>query len=217
MDTILLQQQLDQSHGREILHEFVRNENIDERVLQTFDTLTALYLGVNEVINISALTTIDDIYIKHYLDSIYPYKFFSGECCDVGCGGGFPCLPLAIMTGLNFTGIDSVGKKLTLIKKCVEELHLTNVTPVHDRSEDYAKKGHTFDTVCARAVANSDKVLGFCAPLLKDGGRLILYKTQNEDAAAPTIQKKFKVKLEQTIDYTLPSTNIQRRLFIYSK
>ncbi|MDE6400986.1 MAG: class I SAM-dependent methyltransferase, partial [Clostridiales bacterium] len=109
---------LELSFGRGLLKTFLQQNGINGEKLDAFDKLTELYLRVNEVINISSLKSFDDIYIKHYLDSIFPYKFFSGDCCDVGCGGGFPSLPLAITTGLHFTGIDGVGKKLTLIKLC---------------------------------------------------------------------------------------------------
>ena len=104
--------ELDNSEGRKIFARFIRNEFDDSKsILEKFDILTKLYFEINSIVNISALRTVDDVYIKHYLDSIYPHKYFSGDCCDVGCGGGFPCLPLAISTGLNFVGIDGVGKK----------------------------------------------------------------------------------------------------------
>ena len=130
---------LELSFGRSIFKTFLEQNGFTDDKLQVFDRLTELYLKVNAVINISALKTFDDIYIKHYLDSLFPYKFFDGDCCDVGCGGGFPCLPLAISTGLNFVGIDGVGKKLTLIKLCNTELNLNNISAEHTRAEELAK------------------------------------------------------------------------------
>lgn len=208
---------LELSHGRGLLKTFLADNGIAPDVLTAFDQITEHYLAVNEVINISALKTFDDIYIKHYLDSIFPYKFFSGECCDVGCGGGFPCLPLAVVTGLHFTGIDGVGKKLTLIGRCKSALSIENISAEHARSEDMIKQNRTFDTVCARAVADTDKIVSLCAPLVKPSGRLILYKTQNDTAAKQSTETKYKVKLSQTIDYVLTGTNIRRRLFVYEK
>lgn len=208
---------LELSFGRSIFKTFLEQNGFADDKLQVFDRLTELYLKVNAVINISALKTFDDIYIKHYLDSLFPYKFFDGECCDVGCGGGFPCLPLAISTSLNFVGIDGVGKKLTLIKLCNTELNLNNISAEHTRAEELAKSDRKFDTVCTRALADADKALTFCAPLARRNGKILLYKTQNDVAAKPAIAEKQKVKLIETYDYTLLGTNINRRLFIYEK
>ena len=128
----------DLSDGKQIFTSFLQR-NFELDYTQKFELLTKLYFEVNSVINISAIRTEAEVYIKHYLDSIYPYKYFGGNCCDVGCGGGFPCIPLAIVTGLNFVGLDSVGKKLTLINRCVKEMNLSNITAVHARAEDIAK------------------------------------------------------------------------------
>lgn len=214
-----LKQQLDASDGRRIFNDFLHAEfeNADE-LLQKFDDLTAMYFEVNSVINISALRTVDDVYIKHYLDSIAPHKYFSdGSICDVGCGGGFPTIPLAIVKENQMTGVDSVGKKLLLIHRCVSELHLKNLKADYARSEDLAKLGRKYDNVCARALADTDKALGFCAPLTKDGGRIILYKSQNDPPAKPETENKNRVRLSETVDYVLLGTDIKRRLFIYEK
>lgn len=203
--------------GREILADFIDTNIGNTALIDMFDRLTVLYNEVNTVINISALRKSDDIYIKHYLDSIVPYKYFDGECCDVGCGGGFPCIPLAMITGLNFTGVESVGKKLLLIKRCASELGIKNISSEYARAEELAKLHKTYDTVCARAVADTDKALSYCAPLARQGGRIILYKTPRDTAASPSVCKKANVELADTVDYVLPQTDISRRLFIYKK
>lgn len=193
-------------------------ENFDSAELKTkFDVLAELYFQVNSVINISAIRNIDDFYTKHLLDSLYPYKLFSGKCCDVGCGGGFPCIPLALATRLDFTAIDGVGKKLELIKRLTAELKINNITPIHIRAEELSRQGVLFDTVCARAVADTDKTISFCAPLAKPGGKIVLYKTQNDEPAAQKTTTKLKTELSQTIDYFLPDTDIKRRVFVYVK
>lgn len=203
------------SDGKQIFTSFLQR-NFELDFTQKFELLTKLYFEVNSVINISALRTEGDVYIKHYLDSIYPYKHFKGTCCDVGCGGGFPCIPLAIVTGLSFVGLDSVGKKLTLINRCAKELGI-DITAIHARAEDVAKQGKLFDTVSARAVSDVDKSLSYCAPLAKTGGKIILYKTQNDSRATADTEKKYKIQLLQSKDYTLFSTDIKRKIFIYEK
>lgn len=208
---------LDGSHGRELLKNYL-TEHFSAELLDKFDALTMLYAQVNAVINISALRTADDIYVKHYLDSITAYEFFNGECCDVGCGGGFPCLPLSIvLPNSSFLGIDGVGKKLTLINRCNEALGLTNIRSLHSRSEELARTGARFDTVCARAVADTDKVLSYCAPLAKSGGKIVLFKTKSDNPASDIAVKKSMCKFFLTKDYSLPGTDINRRLFVYSK
>ena len=205
----------DHSDGKQIFTSFIQR-NFELDYTQKFELLTKLYFEVNSIINISALRKEGDVYIKHYLDSIYPHKHFEGECCDVGCGGGFPCIPLAIVTGLPFTGLDSVGKKLTLINRCKTELGI-DITSIHARAEDIAKTDKRFDTVCARAVSDVDKTLSYCAPLAKQGGHIVLYKTQNETKADAKTENKQQVRLVEVEDYILFSTDIKRRVFVYEK
>jgi len=213
-----LKENLKNSQGRQIFKDYL-SENFEnaDALLEKFDLLTSLYFEVNAVINISALKTVDDVYIKHYLDSLYPYKHFSGTCCDVGCGGGFPCLPLALATDLHITGVESVGKKLLLIRRAVSEIHIENLKADYARSEDLVKLHRSYDTTTARALADTDKSLSFCAPLTKTGGKIILYKTQNDSEAKQQTREKNFVVLNDTVDYVLPGTDIKRRLFIYSK
>ncbi len=205
------------SLGREILISFLKDRFGDNTTIDKFDALTELYNEVNSCINISAIRQIDDIYIKHYLDSIYPYEYFSGTCCDVGCGGGFPSLPLSIVTGKHFDAVESVGKKLTLIKRANSELKLSNIFPIHSRAEELISRGNSYDTVTARAVADLGKTLKYCAPLTKQGGKIVLFKTQNDEQVNNEILVRFEIKTQNAFDYTLPGTDIKRRLFVFIK
>ena len=212
-----LNNQLQSSFGRKALVNFLTEKLGKSEIIDTFDRITDLYMQVNSVINISGLKTFDDIYIKHYLDSIYPCDLFSGTVCDVGCGGGFPSLPLAVVTGLPITGLDSVGKKLLLIQRCVTELGIKNITHVYARSEDMVKIHKSFNTVCARALADVDKALSLCAPLAAPGGKIILYRSQNDNPAKPQTVQKTGTTLSDVIDYVLPETDIKRRIMVYTK
>ncbi len=212
-----LNSELESSFGRRVFADYIKSKFEDLSLINTFDRLTALYFEVNSAVNISALRTVDDVYVKHYLDSVYPSEYFFGSCCDVGCGGGFPTLPLAITTKLDFTGLDSVGKKLALIKRAVAELGIKNVRPEYSRAEVLSKTEKRFDTVCARALADIDTALSFCAPLAKPHGKVILYRTQNDNEASKKTVTKYSLSLESVIDYDLPETDIHRRLFIYEK
>lgn len=212
-----LKTELEASYGRKIFLKYLTQEVKKPELIEIFDGMTDLYVQVNSIINISALKTVDDIYVKHYLDSIYPYNRFVGTVCDVGCGGGFPSLPLAVVTGLSVTGLDSVGKKLLLIHRCISELHVKNIKTEYARSEDMVKLHRSYDTVCARALADVDKAITLCAPLTKPGGKLILYRTQNDAPAKQETLKKTGMTLIENTDYVLPETDIKRRILVYSK
>lgn len=208
---------LDSSHGRKLLLDFLTDKIKRPELIDTFDKLTDIYYQVNSIVNISAIKDVDDVYIKHYLDSIFPYEHFDGTVCDVGCGGGFPSLPLSIVTDCQITGLDSVGKKLLLIQRASSELYITNIKAEYSRSEDLAKLHRSYDTVCARALGDVDKALSFCAPLARPGGKVLLYRTQNDNQAKQQTINKFKVTLADQIDYVLPGTDIKRRLLVYKK
>lgn len=219
-----LAEELEKSNGRKLLLSFLTDTLKKPELITAFDKLTELYFEINSVVNLSALRTVDDIYIKHYLDSLYPINEFNGTVCDVGCGGGFPTIPLAIAnSSLDVTGLDSVGKKLLLITRAKCELRLNNLRAIHSRSEDFAEKisgsidGKLFDTVCARALADVDKALSFCAPLARSGGKIILYRTQNDEIPDKKTLNKNSVTVEKTKDYKLSSTDIKRRLIVFNK
>ena len=96
------------------------------------------------------------------------------------------------------------------------ELCMKNISTQHVRAEELAKT-RKFDTVSARAVADIDTALSYCAPLTDKTGKSILYRTQNDERATTKTENKYKIELSEIIDYTLPSTEINRRLFIYRK
>ena len=213
-----IKSELEKSSGRKIFIDFIKSEFENSTdLVKKFDKLTELYFEVNSVINISALRTVDDVFIKHLFDSLYPYREFEGDVCDVGCGGGFPTIPLAIATNLNINGVDSVGKKLLLIKRCQSELALDNLSCDYARSEDLVKLYRSYDTVCARALADVDKALSFCAPLAKRGGKVVLYRTQNDESAKKSTLDKYGLTLSKSEDYCLSGTDINRRLLVYTK
>lgn len=209
--------QLENSVGRKLLADFLTEKVKKTETLKIFDDLTRIYLEVNSIINISAIRNVDDIYVKHYLDSIYPHERFIGHVCDVGCGGGFPSLPLAIVTDCFVTGIDGVGKKLLLINRCISELGLKNIKADYARSEDLVKLHRSYDTVCARAVADVEKTLSYCSPLCKSGGHIVLYRTQSDSPAKENTLQKYSLSLKECEDYVLPGTDIKRRLLVYEK
>lgn len=144
--------------------------------LQQFEMLEPLYKEWNEQINIISRKDIDSLYEKHVLHSLSiaaAFEFSDGmEIIDLGTGGGFPGIPLAIFfPQVNFHLVDSIGKKLKVVDAIATGIGLKNVTTQHSRIEDI--KNRKFDFVVSRAVAPLKELWRWSKPLLK-------IKTQTE-------------------------------------
>jgi len=137
---------------------------------EQFDRLPALYSDWNAKINVISRQDIDNLEERHVLHSLAIAKVFTflpgAHLLDLGTGGGFPGIPLAILfPEVRFTLADGTGKKITVVREIAEALGLKNVTALHSRAEDL--KPYTFDFVLSRAVAPLDKLLLWSQRLLK--------------------------------------------------
>ena len=146
---------------------------LTEEQQRRFDALGSLYEEWNAKINVVSRKDIDELYVRHVLHSLAIAKVCSFEAgakvCDIGCGGGFPTIPLAIMfPEVEFTAVDSIGKKITVVREVASALGLTNVTPINARIE--AVKGE-FDYVVSRAVTDMKTLKGWALPKLRVGQR----------------------------------------------
>lgn len=135
----------------------------------------------NEKYNLTAITEINEIYHKHFLDSMLGEKFIpqNAHVCDIGAGGGFPSLPLKILRpDLKFTLCDSRGKKINFLKETCEKLGLSDMNAIHCRIEELAhsKSRGGFDVVVSRGVAPLPTLLEYKMPLVKRGGIALCYK-----------------------------------------
>ncbi|ARQ08108.1 16S rRNA (guanine(527)-N(7))-methyltransferase RsmG [Macrococcoides canis] len=137
----------------------------------------------NEKINLTAVTEKEDVYLKHFFDSITPSFYFDfnkvKSICDVGAGAGFPSIPLKILyPHLELTIVDSLNKRINFLNHLSAELNLTNCRFVHDRAETFGKGAYreSFDVVTARAVARLSVLSELCLPLVKKGGHFIALK-----------------------------------------
>lgn len=138
--------------------------------LNQFQRLQDLYKTWNEQINVISRKDIDGLYEKHVLHSLSiaaSFEFSAGQqIIDLGTGGGFPGIPLAIFfPGTSFHLVDSIGKKLKVVEAVAQEIGLTNVTTQHTRIEDI--KNRKFDFVVSRAVAPLKDLWNWSKPLLK--------------------------------------------------
>lgn len=138
--------------------------------LQQFEKLGPLYKEWNEKINVISRKDIDSLYEKHVLHSLSiaaAFSFSDGtEIVDLGTGGGFPGIPLAIyFPNVKFHLVDSIAKKLKIVEAVVADIGLQNVTTAHSRIEDI--KNRKFDFVVSRAVAPLKELWRWSKPLLK--------------------------------------------------
>lgn len=144
---------------------------LTEEQKSRFDALGELYTEWNSKINVISRKDIDELYTRHVLHSLAIAKVCTFEAgakiVDIGCGGGFPTIPLAILfPEVEFTAVDSIGKKITVVREIASALGLTNVIPTNARIE--AVKGE-FDYVVSRAVTDMKTLKGWALPKLRGG------------------------------------------------
>ncbi len=131
--------------------------DLDSRSRSLLGALEGLYREWNAMINVISRRDMEFFYLHHILHSLSVAAFFRFEkgcrVVDVGCGGGFPSIPLAIIfPEVHFTAVDSVGKKIKVVESVVKELGLTNVEPINCRAESLPAR-ERFDFVVSRAVS----------------------------------------------------------------
>ncbi len=151
-------------------------------VAETFYTLTEEMLRVNAFMNLTAITEVDEILVKHYADCalVAPLLPEGAKLCDVGTGGGFPSLPIAILRpDVSVLAVDSTQKKLDYVANTAALLGLSNLRIQAARAETLGQMPEfreAFDVVTARAVARMNVLCEWCLPLVKKGGIFLAMK-----------------------------------------
>lgn len=184
-----------------------------EQKASTLLAYLELVLVRNEHINLTAVRNYDEALIKHVLDSLaitdLPEYREAEKIIDVGTGAGFPGALLAIVSPeKEFILLDSTLKRLRVIDEFAQSLNIRNLRTVHARAEEISKKpeyNESFDICVSRAVANLEKLSGWCLPFVKKGGNFIAYKGENYDEEleqAYKVIKKNKAKLTRVEAYT---------------
>jgi 16S rRNA (guanine527-N7)-methyltransferase len=198
---------------------------------QRLKELMRMFLEENTKLNLSALRTEEKCWTGNILDSL-PFLELplakdlvaNAKLIDIGTGGGFPLLPLAIARPeLRFTGIDTTGKKIKAIGRMVEQLGIKNIELMHERAEvaGVSKEHHEkYDVATARAVGSITILLGYAAPFVKTGGRIVLWKSLHIDdelKESESVQKQLDCPLEQSHEYDLGGDWGKRQLLVFKK
>ena len=191
--------------------------DLTEEQLNKLEQFYELLKEWNTKINLTRIIEKEDVYLKHFYDSLTLIKAIDLTkeitLCDVGTGAGFPGIVLKIVfPNLKITLIDSLLKRVKYLNDIIEKLELKEIEALHYRIEDYNKLGNKFDIVTARAVANLSKLYDYCIPGVKKEGVFIAMKA-NAKEEIEELQKKKKVNLKE-IPFLLPYENAQRDLVV---
>lgn len=157
-----------------------------EAQTEAFYRLTEHLLAENERYNLTAITDLPGILLRHYADSVCCAKYIpeGASLLDVGCGAGFPTLPIAIMrSDLTITAMDATKKRVDFVAGCASLLGLTNVRTACGRAEELARgeMREAFACVTARAVAELRILAELCIPFVKQGGLFLSMKAKSAD------------------------------------
>lgn len=178
---------------------------------KTFQKFQDIFLEKNKFLNLISKKDAKYLWEKHIQDSLSIKLFFEKHkknyknLLDIGTGGGFPALPIAIeYPQLQVVGIDSIRKKIVAIDEFAKTLELKNFTAICDRVENLKDK--KFDIITSRAVAKLEQIIKYALPLLEKNGYLVVYKSilvQDEIKEAEKLLKKSKAKVVDVINYQL--------------
>ena len=198
----------------------VKQLNIDltEEKLEKLNKFYNLLIEWNKKINLTRIEEEEEVYLKHFYDSLTIAKAVDlseiKTLCDIGTGAGFPGIVLKIFyPNLKITLIDSLKKRVNYLNEIIKDLGIDNIEAIHVRGEDY--KGQ-YDVVTSRAVANIEKLLGYTMHLVSPTGIFIAMKGDIEKELTPDVKKKIekKYKIEKIEKFLLPKENSNRSLVV---
>ena len=193
---------------------------------ENFEKYMSLFLAENSCVNLISKNEEKFLWEKHIFDSLAISMFFekyikdlSGlRVLDIGTGGGFPALPIAInYPELNVTALDSINKKLKAIENIKSTLGLKNLSTLNARAENLDDK---FDIVTMRAVGRLNKIVNYALPLTKKGGYFVAYKSKSANDEIREAQKdisRLDGKIIDIIEYQLPTDEVYERNLVVIK
>lgn len=201
---------------------------LSDKQLDQFDIYFRTLVEWNEKMNLTALTEKNDVYLKHFYDSVtaaFHYDFTEElHICDVGAGAGFPSIPLKIcFPNLKVTIVDSLQKRIVFLNQLATNLDIDNVAFYHDRAENFGKNRdfrEQFDIVTARAVARMSVLSELCLPLVRKNGMFIAMKAAQTSEELKDAELAIEVlggNLNKVHTFTLPEEASERSIIMIDK
>lgn len=202
--------------------------DLSNRQLTQFQIYYKQLIEWNKRMNLTAITEEQQVYYKHFFDSLSLSFFLSLEgelsLADIGSGAGFPGIPLAILNpNVKVTIIDALNKRIRFLEHLIDQLQCANVRCIHGRAEDIGQDNtfrETFDIVTARAVARLQILNEFCLPLVKVGGVFVAMKAADADTEVNEAKNSLHIlggKISTINQFQLPYEQASRKIIIISK
>ena len=208
------------------------NIELSDLQIEQFQTYYEMLIETNKVMNLTAITELDEVITKHFVDSLALAQVYPEICddsktmkvLDLGTGAGFPGIPLKIaFPHLNITLMDSLNKRVKFLQSVIDGLELCDIKAINGRAEEAAKNKiyrEQFDLCVSRAVANLATLSEYCIPFIKVGGRFIPYKSAEIEEEAKEGKKAVAVmggKISDIKKLILPDSDIERSFVIIDK
>lgn len=201
------------------------NISLTQNQLDQLNEYYNLLIEYNKVMNLTGITDYEEVYLKHFYDSLTLAKVIDlnsiNSLCDIGTGAGFPGLVLKIVfPNLKITLLDSLNKRVEFLKVVIDKLNLKNIEVIHSRAEDYALKNRNkFDVTTARAVAHISILLEYAIPLTKINGYFIPLKANmtEELKEINNAINELNVRLIKKEEFKLPIEGSTRTILLFEK
>ncbi len=205
---------------------------LSAKQIHQFQIYYEMLVETNKVMNLTAITELDEVITKHFLDSLALGKVYPDICnpdkkykvLDLGTGAGFPGIPLKIaFPHLKITLMDSLNKRVKFLQSVVDTLGLESIEAIHGRAEEMARRREyrqQYDICVSRAVANLATLNEYCLPFVRVGGRFISYKAADIEEEVEQGKKSIQIlggKLTKVNKIQLPDSEIERSFIIIDK
>lgn len=211
--------------------EFMKEECEKNNIQISNEEIEKLYIYMkeilewNEKVNVTAIKDEKEFIVKHFIDSLTIEKYITNgeKVLDIGTGAGFPGIPIKITKNKSHVDlVDSVNKKLNVIRDIIPKIKVEDIECIHTRAEDLAKNikyRESYDVVTSRAVANLTTLVEYMLPFAKVGGKIICMKGPNVEEELTESKKAISIlggKIEQIENINIDS-DYERNIIIIKK